>query len=262
MNDVLDPLAFGIDEKFAIGQPVPRSEDPVLLRGEGHYSDDFSLPGPGLCGDGAQPLCAWRDPRHRHGGGARDAGRAGGLHRGRSGGRRHRPIAGAAGHEQPRRHADAASRRAMRCRPTRCGMSARRSPPSSPRRVAAAKDAAEAVARRYRSAAGGHRAARGRCAPGAPLRLRRRAGQCRARFPFRRQREGRRRLCRAPRMSRGCGCATTASSSTRWSRARRSPNTTPRGEHWTLHVGCQGVFGFRNYIAAGARRRARPGARR
>jgi aerobic carbon-monoxide dehydrogenase large subunit len=45
MNDFIDPTAFGIDEKFAIGQPVPRSEDPVLLRGEGHYSDDVSLPG-------------------------------------------------------------------------------------------------------------------------------------------------------------------------------------------------------------------------
>ena len=45
MNDVLDPNIIGIDEKFAIGQPVARSEDPVLLRGEGHYSDDVSLPG-------------------------------------------------------------------------------------------------------------------------------------------------------------------------------------------------------------------------
>ncbi len=32
-------------EKFAIGQPVSRKEDPVLLRGEGRYSDDLSLPG-------------------------------------------------------------------------------------------------------------------------------------------------------------------------------------------------------------------------
>ena len=37
MNDVIDPNEFALDEKFAIGQPVPRSEDPVLLRGEGHY---------------------------------------------------------------------------------------------------------------------------------------------------------------------------------------------------------------------------------
>ncbi|MGB6536243.1 MAG: xanthine dehydrogenase family protein molybdopterin-binding subunit [Xanthobacteraceae bacterium] len=32
-------------EKFAIGQSVPRKEDPMLLRGRGHYADDFSLPG-------------------------------------------------------------------------------------------------------------------------------------------------------------------------------------------------------------------------
>ena len=30
---------------------------------------------------------------------------------------------------------------------------------------------------------------------------------------------------------------------------RRSRNTIPSAQHWTLHVGCQGVFGFRNYIA-------------
>ncbi len=32
-------------EKFAIGQSVPRSEDPMLLRGEGRYTDDVNLPG-------------------------------------------------------------------------------------------------------------------------------------------------------------------------------------------------------------------------
>jgi carbon-monoxide dehydrogenase large subunit len=31
--------------KFAVGQPVARKEDPVLLRGEGRYSDDLYLPG-------------------------------------------------------------------------------------------------------------------------------------------------------------------------------------------------------------------------
>src|SRR5260370_4557971 len=30
--------------KFGIGQPVPRQEDPTLLRGEGRYSDDVQLP--------------------------------------------------------------------------------------------------------------------------------------------------------------------------------------------------------------------------
>lgn len=32
-------------EKFGIGQPVLRKEDPVLLRGEGRYVDDITLPG-------------------------------------------------------------------------------------------------------------------------------------------------------------------------------------------------------------------------
>src|SRR5260221_14784134 len=31
--------------KFGIGQPVPRSEDPRLLRGQGRYTDDIKLPG-------------------------------------------------------------------------------------------------------------------------------------------------------------------------------------------------------------------------
>jgi aerobic carbon-monoxide dehydrogenase large subunit len=31
--------------KFGIGQPVPRMEDPKLLRGAGRYTDDLSLPG-------------------------------------------------------------------------------------------------------------------------------------------------------------------------------------------------------------------------
>src|SRR5215212_7999488 len=31
--------------KFGVGQPVPRMEDPTLLRGEGRYTDDNNLPG-------------------------------------------------------------------------------------------------------------------------------------------------------------------------------------------------------------------------
>jgi carbon-monoxide dehydrogenase large subunit len=31
--------------KFGIGQPVPRQEDPKLLKGQGRYTDDLSLPG-------------------------------------------------------------------------------------------------------------------------------------------------------------------------------------------------------------------------
>ena len=91
--------------------------------------------------------------------------------------------------------------------------------------LAAAKDGAEAVELDIDPLPAVTEPRRGRRARRAAA-LRRRAGQCRAGFPFRRQRGGRRRLCAAPRMSRGSCCATTASSSTRWSRAPRWPNTT------------------------------------
>src|SRR4051794_19696020 len=35
--------------KFAIGQPVPRQEDPTLLQGQGRYSDDISLENQAWC---------------------------------------------------------------------------------------------------------------------------------------------------------------------------------------------------------------------
>src|SRR5947209_791754 len=43
MNLQNDPQAFAV-MKFGIGQPVPRSEDPILVRGEGCYTDDVKLP--------------------------------------------------------------------------------------------------------------------------------------------------------------------------------------------------------------------------
>ena len=44
MNAPVDLSQFA-DQKYAVGQPVPRKEDPVLLRGEGRYSDDLNRPG-------------------------------------------------------------------------------------------------------------------------------------------------------------------------------------------------------------------------
>ena len=38
-------MPMDANSRFAIGQPVSRKEDPVLLRGKGRYSDDLSLPG-------------------------------------------------------------------------------------------------------------------------------------------------------------------------------------------------------------------------
>ena len=43
MNDTVSPRAA--IEKFGAGPPVPRNEDPRLLRGEGLYTADVSVPG-------------------------------------------------------------------------------------------------------------------------------------------------------------------------------------------------------------------------
>jgi carbon-monoxide dehydrogenase large subunit len=39
-----DPNSLAI-MKFAVGQPVARTEDPILVRGQGRYTDDLNLPG-------------------------------------------------------------------------------------------------------------------------------------------------------------------------------------------------------------------------
>ncbi|MEQ8334280.1 xanthine dehydrogenase family protein molybdopterin-binding subunit [Nisaea sp.] len=44
MDSVVEDNQLGM-MKFGIGQPVPRSEDPKLLRGEGNYTDDVNLDG-------------------------------------------------------------------------------------------------------------------------------------------------------------------------------------------------------------------------
>ncbi len=41
----MDAISDISPERFAVGQPVPRSEDPMLLRGQGRYTDDLNLPG-------------------------------------------------------------------------------------------------------------------------------------------------------------------------------------------------------------------------
>ena len=44
MNDSSDIDALSL-AKYGVGQPVPRTEDPVLLRGEGRYTDDVNEAG-------------------------------------------------------------------------------------------------------------------------------------------------------------------------------------------------------------------------
>ena len=58
MNVQNDPNSWAV-QKFAIGQPVPRTEDPVLVQGRGRYADDVNLPG--------QAYAAMVRSRHAHG---------------------------------------------------------------------------------------------------------------------------------------------------------------------------------------------------
>jgi aerobic carbon-monoxide dehydrogenase large subunit len=44
MNAPFDTALLG-ETKYAVGQPVPRKEDPTLLSGKGRYTDDISVPG-------------------------------------------------------------------------------------------------------------------------------------------------------------------------------------------------------------------------
>ena len=53
-----DSIQWG-STKFGVGQPVPRNEDPKLLRGEGRYTDDVSLKN--------QAWCVIVRSRHAHG---------------------------------------------------------------------------------------------------------------------------------------------------------------------------------------------------
>ena len=63
MNVHDNPSAWAKDivaaEKFAVGQPVPRIEDPKLVQGHGTYTDDVTLPG--------QVYAIMLRSRHAHG---------------------------------------------------------------------------------------------------------------------------------------------------------------------------------------------------
>src|SRR5215472_16064237 len=48
MDDVVDSTLLDLD-RYAIGQPVPRSEDPVLVSGKGRFTDDINAAGQAYC---------------------------------------------------------------------------------------------------------------------------------------------------------------------------------------------------------------------
>jgi carbon-monoxide dehydrogenase large subunit len=58
MNILENPNSWAV-QKFAVGQPVPRTEDPVLVQGRGRYADDVNLPG--------QAYAVMVRSRHAHG---------------------------------------------------------------------------------------------------------------------------------------------------------------------------------------------------
>src|SRR6266851_1437458 len=179
MNDYIDAADLGFDEKFAIGQPVPRSEDPVLLRGEGHYSDDVSLP--------RQAYAVMLRSAYAHG--------------------------------------------VIRRIDT----------------VAAAKDAAEAVIVDIDPLPAVSEPALAD-APGAPLLYAEVPGNVGLDFHFGDSGAVAAAFARAAHVTRLELRANRIVVNAMEPRSAIAQYDPARG-HWTLHIGCQGVFGFRNYIA-------------
>src|SRR6267154_920471 len=246
MDDHIDPTTFGLDDRFAIGQPVPRSEDPVLLRGEGRYSDDVSLPG--------QAYAVMVRSQHAHG---------------------------------VIRHTDAAAARAMPGvlaiytaadlaaggigpLPPRQVMNNRDGTPMlSPVRyalatdkvrhvgdavavvigepVAAAKDAAEAVVVDIEPLPAVSEPDQAD-APGAPQIYDEVPGNVGLDFHYGDSEAVAAAFAGASHVTRLALRANRIVVNAMEPRAANAQYD-PERQHWTFHVGCQGVFGFRNYIA-------------
>ena len=66
--------------KFGVGQPVRRSEDPKLVRGEGSYTDDVSRPGQAYAVMVRSRETSRGHPLHRYSRGQSHAGRARNLY--------------------------------------------------------------------------------------------------------------------------------------------------------------------------------------
>ncbi len=246
MDDFVDPTLVDLD-RYAIGQPVPRSEDPVLVSGKGRFTDDINLPG--------QAYCVIVRSHYAHGiirgidtaGGARHAGGARRLYRGGSGGRGCRPAAAAAGHEQSGRDADAEPGPVCAGDATRSAMSATRSPRSSPkpsRRPGTPRNRG----RRYRPAAGGHDGPGGGRARRAAMLYDDVPGNVGLDFHYGDSEKVAAAFAAAAHVTRlelRNNRIVVNAMEPRAAVAQYDPER----QHWTLHVPGQGVFGFRNYIA-------------
>ena len=204
---------------------------------------------PGLCGDRAQPPRPRHHPRHRHRGRARRCPACSRLYR-----RRSRAAATARSNaSMPFKNRDgiadeeAAAPRARR--PTRCASSAIRSrawwrrrccrPRTPPRRSSVDIEPLPAVTNPQRSRAGPARRSSTTTCP----------ATSRSTVTYGDTAQGRGGLREGRARRAGCSCATAASSSTRWSRARRSASYDKASGRFTLHVGRQGAFGMKGQLA-------------
>ena len=186
-----------------------------------------------------------------------DAGRARGLHRRRP----RRPTARSSA-ALPFKNRDGSDDEEAAApgagRPTRCASSAIRSPAWSPRRIAQAKDAAEADRGRHRAAARRHRRrAGGRQARRAAALRRRARTTSRSTSTTATPTRSPRRSPSAAHVRSSCTLINSrARRRTRWSRARRSANTT-RPRSAARCTSCsQGVFGMKSQLRRHARRHA------
>src|SRR5579884_313885 len=246
MNDISDPNMIGLDERFAIGQPVPRAEDPVLLRGEGHYADDFNLPG--------QAYAVMVRSPHAHGL----------IRRIETAAARHMPgvlavytaadlQAGGIGPLPPRQIMNNRDGTPM-LSPVRWALASDKVRHVGEavavvvaETVALAKDAADAVAVEIEPLPAVTEASRA-AAPDAPLLYDDVPGNVGLDFHY----------GDSDKVAAAFAAAAHVTRLTlRNNRIVVSPMEPraalalydPERRHWTLYVGCQGVFGFRNYIA-------------
>ena len=245
MDDHIDPTAFGLDDRFAIGQPVPRSEDPVLLRGEGRYSDDVSLPG--------QAYAVMVRSHHAHGvirkidTAARSMPRVLAIYTAAD------LAAGGIGPLPPRQVMNNRDGTPM-LSPVRYALATDKVRHVGDavavvigETVAAAKDAAEAVGIDIEPLPAVSEPDQAD-APGAPQIYDEVPGNVGLDFHYGDSEAVAAAFARAAHVTRLDLRANRIVVNAMEPRSANAQYDPGRG-HWTLHIGCQGVFGFRNYIA-------------
>ncbi len=233
--------------KFGVGQPVPRKEDPTLLRGEGRYTDDIKPAGPGLRRDGPQPLCPRHDSDHRCRGCAGHAGRARHLYRNRPDRRRIWHDALRRRDPEPRRHADAPSgphghddRPGALCRRSGCGRGRGN--------LRSGKDAAEAVNLEVEPLPA-VTSASAAAAAGAPQLHEDVPNNVAVDFHYGDADKVAEAFAGAAHVTRLAPVNNRIVVCSMEPRAAIAQYD-EAADHWTLHVGCQGVFGLRNLLKA------------